>query len=202
MSYYTDLMRNRKSLLTQLQISFFLSLQNSADTMSKESKGEAMPIYEFYCERCNTIFNFYSKSVTTTKQPICPQCKTMKLKRLLSSFSVLREGPEENSEEALPFDEQKMEKAVGMLAQEAQNINEDDPKQAAHLMRRLSDMAGIDMGKGMKEAMNRLEAGEDPEKIEEEMGDILEEDPFALPEKKVVRGKNNTPLQDETLYEL
>ncbi len=126
----------------------------------------------------------------------------MKLKRFLSNFSVLRESSEGNSEESFPFDEQKMEKAVGMLAQEAQNINEDDPKQAAHLMRRLSEMTGLDIGKGMKEAMKRLEAGEDPEKIEEEMGDILEEDPFALPEKKVVREKNNAPFKDETLYEL
>jgi len=50
--------------------------------------------------------------------------------------------------------------------------------------------------------MKRLEAGEDPEKIEEEMGDILEEDPFALPEKKVVGEKSETPFKDETLYEL
>jgi len=161
-----------------------------------------MPIYEFYCERCNTIFNFYSKSISTNKQPVCPKCRTMKLKRFLSSFSVLRESSEGNSEESLPFDGEKMEKAVAMLAQEGENINEDDPKQAAHLMRRLSEMTGLDMGKGMKEAMNRLEAGEDPEKIEAEMGDILEEDPFALPEKKAVREKNKAPFKDETLYEL
>ena len=161
-----------------------------------------MPIYEFYCERCNTIFNFYSKSIATDRIPLCPKCKAVKLKRLLSSFSVLTEKAQEESEESLPFDEQKMEKAFGMLAQEAQNINEDDPKQAAHLMRRLSEMAGIDMGKGMKEAMERLEAGEDPEKIEEEMGDILEEDPFAISEKKVVREKSSTPRKDETLYDL
>ncbi|HDH87867.1 MAG TPA: zinc ribbon domain-containing protein [Desulfobacteraceae bacterium] len=161
-----------------------------------------MPIYEFYCERCNTIFNFYSKSTSTSKQPLCPQCKTMKLKRFLSSFSFLRESSEGNREESIPFDDEKMEKAVAMLAQEGENINEDDPKQAAHLMRRLSEMTGVDMGKGMKEAIDRLEAGEDPEKIEEEMGDILEEDPFALPEKKVVREKNKAPFKDETLYEL
>ncbi len=161
-----------------------------------------MPIYEFYCERCNTIFNFYSKSISTNKQPVCPKCRTMKLKRFLSSFFVLRESSQGESEESLPFDEEKMEKAVGMLAQEAENINEDDPKQAAHLMRRLSEMTGLDMGKGMKEAMKRLEAGEDPEKIEEEMGDILEEDPFAIPEKKLAREKNKAPFKDETLYEL
>jgi len=170
--------------------------------MSKESKGEAMPIYEFYCERCNTIFNFYSKSITTNKQPICPQCKTMKLKRLLSSFSVLRERSQGDSEETLPFDEQKMEKAAGMLAQEAQNINEDDPKQAANLMRRLSEMSGLNMGKDMEEALKRMEAGEDPEKIEEEMGDILEEEPFTLGGKRVAREKPKAPHKDDTLYEL
>ena len=161
-----------------------------------------MPIYEFYCKRCNTIFNFYSRSINTTKQPTCPKCREIKLKRFLSSFSVLREGPEGNIEEPLPFDEQRMEKAIGMLAKEAENINEDDPKQAANLMRRLSEMAGLNMGGGIKEAIERMEAGEDPEKIEEEMGDILDQEPFILPEKKVVREKSETPFKDETLYEL
>jgi len=161
-----------------------------------------MPIYEFYCERCNTIFNFYSKSINTTKQPICPKCREVKLRRFLSSFSIVREGADMDSEDSLPFDEERMERAVGMLAQEAQNINEDDPRQAAHVMRKLSEMAGLNMGKGMKEALERMEAGEDPEEIEEEMGDILEEDPIALPEKKVVREKRRPPRKNETLYEL
>lgn len=161
-----------------------------------------MPIYEFYCERCNTIFNFYSRSIDTTKQPICPKCREVKLRRFLSCFSVLKDSPEGNSEDSLPFDEERMERAVGMLAQEGQNINEDDPRQAAHVMRRLTEMAGLNMGKGIKEALERMEAGEDPEKIEEEMGDILEEEPIVLPEKKLSREKRQTPLKDETLYEL
>ena len=161
-----------------------------------------MPIYEFYCERCNTIFSFYSKSINTSKQPICPKCREMKLKRFLSIFSTLRESHEGKSEDSLPFDEEKMERAFGMLAREAQTINEDDPKQAANLMRKLSEMAGLNMGKGMKEAIERMEAGEDPEKIEEEIGDILEEEPIVLPEKKLSREKRQTPFMDETLYEL
>ncbi|MBW1641912.1 MAG: zinc ribbon domain-containing protein, partial [Deltaproteobacteria bacterium] len=45
---------------------------------------------------------------------------------------------------------------------------------------------------------------EDPEQIEAEMGDMLEdEDPFILPDKK---GKNikaqRPPIKDETLYDL
>jgi len=168
----------------------------------KKKQGEAMPVYEFYCERCNTIFDFYSKSINTSKQPICPRCREMKLKRLLSGFSILRQGPDGEMKDPLPFDEQRMEKAVGMLAKEAQNINEDDPKQAANVMRRLSEISGLNLGKEMKEAIERMEAGEDPEKIEEEMGDILEEQPLTLPEKRLPREKPKAPRKDETLYDL
>lgn len=161
-----------------------------------------MPVYEFYCQKCNTIFNFYSKSVNTTKQPLCPRCREVKLKRLLSSFSFLKGGPEGESEDSLPFDEKGMKRAVGMLANEAENINEDDPRQAAHVMRRLSEISGLNLGKGMKEAMERMEAGEAPEKIEEEMGDILHEEPFVLPERRVRRERATNPLKDEALYEL
>ena len=161
-----------------------------------------MPVYEFYCKRCNTIFNFYSKSVNTSKQPICPRCRKVKLRRYLSSFSTLRQSPGGDSNDSLPFDEERMEKAVGMLAKEAENINEDDPRQAAHVMRRLSEISGLNLGRGMKEAIERMEAGEDPEKIEEEIGDILDEEPLALTEKRLSRENPKTPLKDETLYEL
>ena len=162
-----------------------------------------MPIYEFYCERCNTIFNFYSRTINTSKQPTCPRCKEMPLKRFLSSFSIVRQGGEEEAEDSLPFDEEKMEKAMGMLAHEAEHVNEDDSRQAAQMMRRLSEMTGLRMGKGMEEALERMEAGEDPEKIEEEIGDILEEEePFLLSDKKAPREKSQAPRRDTTLYEL
>jgi len=161
-----------------------------------------MPIYEFYCEKCNTIFNFYSASVNTSTQPLCPRCKKENLRRFLSSFSVVRQHSEEGGEDALPFDERAMEKAFGALAREAEGIDEDDPRQAAHVMRKLSEMTGLPLGKGMKEALERMESGEDPEKIEEEMEDILEKEPFALPEKKTVREKSPPPVRDDALYDL
>jgi hypothetical protein len=57
----------------------------------------------------------------------------------------------------------------------------------------------------MQEALKRMEAGEDPDAIEAEMGDLLEEDePFALPEKKgaAKKMKRPAPRRDETLYDL
>ena len=106
----------------------------------------------------------------------------------------------------LPFDSSKMEQAMQMLAGEADKMNEDDPKQAANLMRKLSDMTGLKLGDGMDEALRRMEKGEDPEQVEAELGDILEEeDPFSLQAKKAKKHQNKTykePLRDETLYDL
>ncbi len=162
-----------------------------------------MPIYEFYCSRCNTIYNFFSKSVDTKKIPMCPKCRTLKLSRQISVFSVTGRAKEAGDTDDLPFDESKMEKAMQMLEREAGNINEEDPKQAAALMRKLSDAAGLRLGSGMDEAIRRLERGEDPDQIESEMGDILEqEDPFSLSGKKGGRSKVTVPLRDETLYDL
>ncbi len=163
-----------------------------------------MPIYEFYCQDCNTIYNFFSKSVNTKKSPKCPKCKTSRLSRQASVFSVTGKAKEGGDADDLPFDESKMEKAIQMLGRDAENINEEDPKQAAALMRKLSDAAGLKLGSGMDEAIKRLERGEDPDRIESEMGDILEqEEPFSLSGKKGrEKVKRAAPLRDETLYDL
>jgi putative FmdB family regulatory protein len=162
-----------------------------------------MPIYEFYCEGCNTIFNFFSRSVNTTKRPFCPKCKQRRLKRQMSSFSRLRGAREESELDDLPIDEAKMEKAMGLLAQEAEGINEDDPRQAANLMRKFTEATGASLGHGMEEALRRMEAGEDPDQIEAELGDLIEEEePFMFGEKRGSRVKRGKPRRDETLYDL
>jgi putative FmdB family regulatory protein len=162
-----------------------------------------MPIYEFYCSECHTIYNFFSKSINTDKQPACPKCKKPKLERQVSLFAAL-DGNREDSgmEDGLPFDESKMENAMAALASEAENINEDDPRAAAQLMRKMSDMTGMKFNDSMEQAIARMEAGEDPEQIEKEMGDLLDGDemPFVLGGKG--GPKKRPPRRDETLYDL
>ncbi len=164
-----------------------------------------MPVYEFYCKDCNTIFNFFSSTVNTTKIPVCPTCKKSKLARQISLFAVTGKAKQGGDIDDLPFDESKMEQAMQMLAGETDKINEDDPRQAAVVMRKLSNMTGLKLGLGMDEALSRMEKGEDTETIEAELGDLLEsEDPFVLPDKKGrgVRKTVSAPYRDETLYEL
>jgi len=161
-----------------------------------------MPIYEFYCEYCNTVFNFFSRGVNTKATPACPRCRG-RLKRQLSIFARVSRGKEESSGEEMPqLDEAKMEKAMAMLAGEAEKMDENDPRQAAQLMRKLSEAAGISFGEGMEDALNRLEQGEDPDRIEEEMGPLLEAEEPVLLNKKGVGKKRAAPRVDETLYDL
>jgi len=162
-----------------------------------------MPIYEFYCPDCHMIFNFFSRTINTEKIPPCPKCNRSELDRQMSSFAVLR-GVKEDQDEGLPdIDESKLEKAMTALASEAERINEDDPKQAAQLMRKLTHMTGLELGAGMEEALRRMEAGEDPEQIEAEMGDLLEEeDPLVFQGQKKATSRKRPPRKDEKLYEL
>ena len=102
----------------------------------------------------------------------------------------------------MPFDEARLSAAMGKLAAEAEGINEEDPRQAAKLLRTFTEMTGVKLGDGMQEAMRRMEAGEDPDSIEADMGDALEhEDPFALGSRST-QHLHTKPRRDETLYEL
>lgn len=162
-----------------------------------------MPIYEFYCEQCHILFNFFSRTINTRKRPKCPQCKISTLTRQMSAFAVTGRANETDEMDDLPVDERKMEQAMQMMAGEAENINSDDPKQAANLMRKFTRMTGLALGDGMHEALSRMEQGQDPEQIEAEMGDILEnEDPFELAKKGGRGSKRSAPRRDETLYDL
>ena len=162
-----------------------------------------MPIYEFYCPECHMVFNFFSRTINTEKIPPCPKCDRFELERQMSSFAVLR-GVKEDQDDGVPdVDESKLEKAMTALASEAERINEDDPRQAAQLMRKLTHMTGMELGTGMEEALRRMEAGEDPEQIEAEMGDLLEEeDPLIFQGQKKSTSRKMPPRKDEKLYEL
>ena len=163
-----------------------------------------MPIYEFYCHKCNTVYNFFAKSAKTDRIPNCPRCKRVKLKRQMSIFAKVSGSRDEDpGNDMPPMDEAKMEKAMALLASEADKIKEDDPRQAANLMRKLSETTGMNLGSGMEEALRRMERGEDPEQIEAEMGDLLEgEEPLTFESKGKKGIRKPKPQVDETLYDL
>jgi len=168
-----------------------------------------MPIYEFYCPDCHALFNFLSKTVNTTKRPACPKCGRKRLEREVSMFALTGERRDPDGMDDLPIDESKMENAMEALAGEAEGLNEDDPREAARLMRKFSHMTGLEFGGGIEEAIGRMESGEDPDKIESDMGERLEdEEPFVMPGKGGggAGGKagkpRGAPRRDPTLHEM
>ena len=167
-----------------------------------------MPIYEFYCPTCNTIYSFLSRRINPDGLPSCPRDGRHRLHRQVSRFAVSsggRDKGEDGDPGDLPVDEARLERAMAQLASEAEGMNEDDPKAAARLMRKLSESTGMEYGETMREALQRLEAGEDPEVIEAELGDALEgdEDPIVMPDGGGRKGaRRKPPTRDETLYEM
>ena len=163
-----------------------------------------MPIYEFFCQDCNTVFNFISKRINTDTVPDCPKCGRQ-LKKMLSSFATIGKAREPGDEDLPPgFDESKMEKALGELAREAEKMNEEDPRAMAGLMRKFSEKTGLALNENMEKALSRLEAGEAPDQIEKEMGDVFEgEDTLPFEFRQARKGSRpKPPIHDETLYEM
>ncbi len=163
-----------------------------------------MPIYEFFCKDCNTIFNFFSSRPNSEKRPGCPKCGREELEKMMSTFATIGKAKEEGDDPLAGLDETKMEQAFEGLMREAEHINEEDPRQMATLMRKFSDKTGISLGDQMEEALSRMEAGEDPDQVEKDMGDLLgADDAFSLEAmKKKVRSGPRPPVHDEKLYEL
>lgn len=168
-----------------------------------------MPIYEFYCEPCHRIYSFLSRAINTERAPDCPRCGQRQLARRASSFAISKGRPEQAQGEdaGVPdLDEGKLMQLMQELGPEAESLSEEDPRQAAHMMRRLFDATGLPIGSGMEEALRRMAAGEDPEKVEQDLGDSLEQDPFSPGAGKrslaSLRRRLLPPTVDTHLYEL
>lgn len=114
-----------------------------------------MPIYEYGCYDCRKRVNVFFRSFSDvqTKAALCPRCGGSNLKRLISRVAVLR------SEESRLENIADPSKLAG--------LDENDPKSMARWMRQMGQEMGEDLGSDFHEVVDRLEAGEDPESIEQ-----------------------------------
>ena len=141
-----------------------------------------MPIYEFACPKCRVVFNFLSKRIDPEGLPVCPRCGNKKMVKQMSRFAMSRglkepaaaAADDEGSEPMPDFDDPRVARAMSEMERDMEHMDENNPKHMAHMMRKMKDIMppGV-MPKELDIAIKRLEAGEDPEKIEEDMGDVL-----------------------------
>lgn len=119
-----------------------------------------MPIYEYRCHDCKRRVSILWRTLAEaqTGQPRCPRCGGTNLTRLVSRVAVLR------SEEA------RLDSL--MDADSLGDVDENDPKSIARWMRKMSKEIGEDAGEEFEEVVDRLEAGQTPEQIEQDMPEL------------------------------
>jgi putative FmdB family regulatory protein len=139
-----------------------------------------MPIYEYACPKCRVIFSFLSKGLNPGRAPACPKCGNKDMAKQVSAFAMPRglkeSAPKSEADEGpMPdLDDPRVERAMQDLERDMEHLDENNPRHMAHMMRKMKDlMPPGAVPKELDVAIKRLEAGEDPEKIEADMGDVL-----------------------------
>lgn len=118
-----------------------------------------MPRYDYRCQNCgkrSVIFQSYAEY--GREQVKCPHCGSSELQRLIGRVRVAR------SEESR-LDELSDPSGLG-------DFDENDPRSMARMMRKMGNELGEDMPSEFDEVVDRLEAGENPDDIEESMPDL------------------------------
>jgi len=137
-----------------------------------------MPLYEFYCKPCNTIFTFYAKTAGVNKMPCCPRCaQTLERRMSLFAFSQKLRGPE-----ALPLKPSRAEEGMRKLRQELDRLRDKDPKEAERFKKKFEKWAGVMVDYNVHPRLRTVD----------------DENDSCQP----VSRETNEPLRDEAIYEL
>jgi putative FmdB family regulatory protein len=112
-----------------------------------------MPVYEYRCPDCKRrVSIFLSYAEYGKSQPACPHCGGQNLHRLISRTRIARS------------EDSRLESLADPSGWG--DVDENDPRSMAKMMRRMSGELGEEMGPDFNEAVDRLEAGENPEEVE------------------------------------
>lgn len=119
-----------------------------------------MPIYEYVCQDCRKRVSVFFRTFGEASDAAarCPICGGSRLHRLVSRVAVLK------SEDSRMDDLADTSLMSG--------LEQEDPRALASFMRRMSGEMGEPLDAEMDEVINRLEAGESPDAIEQSMPDM------------------------------
>lgn len=160
-----------------------------------------MPIYEYACHQCHAIFSFLSKRINPERQPHCPKCGRIELIKEISSFAMISSTKTEANANTAENNESKIMQAMGELERDASCFDENNPQHIAHLMRKMQRILPDDaLPAEIETVAKRLESGEEPEKIEKDMGEL-----FSQPQHHGTEGfpkSEENFARDPGLYDL
>jgi putative FmdB family regulatory protein len=118
-----------------------------------------MPAYDYVCNSCKRRVVIVQSYREYGNAPVlCPYCGSEDLKRLINRVLIAR------SEES----------RLDSLSDPSRwgNIDEEDPRAIARMMREMGKEMGEELPPEFDEAVDRLEAGQSPEEIEQSMPEL------------------------------
>jgi hypothetical protein len=138
-----------------------------------------MPIYEFYSPDSHRIYSFLAKRFLKEGEvPLCPDAPKNRMEKVVSAFAFTGKAKEVVKKEGESGTEMdpRMEREMMKMADEFSKMDErnPDPRMLGKMMRRMMEASGQKLPGEMGEMLQRLEKGENPDKLEEEYGDVME----------------------------
>ncbi len=119
-----------------------------------------MPYYPYRCINCSRRFEVFLTFSDYGVKPVkCPHCASENVQRRITRVRIAR------SEDSRLED-------IGSEA-DLEGL-ENDPAALGRMMRKMSKEVGEDMGPEFGEVIDRLEAGQSPEQIEQSLPDLGE----------------------------
>ena len=153
-----------------------------------------MPIYEYQCGDCRRRVSLFYQSISLAEarqaEARCPQCGSAQLRRLVSRFSVIRPDPRSKTDPVdAPFDPDSAEYGGGsgpldegmggmgafdsLGEQMMAGMDDEDPRSIARWARQMQAETGEDLGPEFNAALGRIESGEDPDRVMDDMEPAL-----------------------------
>jgi putative FmdB family regulatory protein len=124
-----------------------------------------MPTYEYRCQACGKRVSLFLTYEDYDKAEVqCSHCGSLELKRLITRVRYVRS--EESRLDSLS-DPSKWD-----------GFDEEDPRAMAKMMKQMGQEMGEELPPEFDEVVDRLEAGENPEDIEQSMPDLGGGDDF------------------------
>ena len=130
-----------------------------------------MPIYEYDCRGCKRRVSLFFPSFsavearTAAGENRCPRCGSADLTRKMSRVRSIRAASVGVTDDDHLGDE------LGGMGAGLDDIDEDDPRAVARWARQMKETMGdeMDMGPEFDRALARIESGEDPEKVMDDL---------------------------------
>ena len=115
-----------------------------------------MPSYDYRCRECGKRSVIYQSYQDYGEVPVeCPHCGSAQLQRLIGRVRIAK------------TEESRLEDLSDPSSWG--DFDEEDPRSMAKMMRKMGQELGEEMPPEFDEVVDRLEAGEDPEQIEQDL---------------------------------